>query len=129
MTDANLVWNRACFGPAGKFPGDAALAAIIRFHSAVMNGGVLHAIESLNVREISDARAGFRFFDFAAIPDLIQEALRIAADAQLEVEESRLHQLYWDQIPDDSVIAQRFEQHFESHPTDFARVAGNPQSR
>ena len=92
-----------------------------------MNGGVLHAIDLLNVREISDAKAGFQYFEFHAMPDLIQEALTVAADTDsLDVEGSHLDQLYWGQIPDDSVIVRRFEHHFESHPADFAPVAGTP---
>lgn len=71
MTEAELVWNRACLAaPADGFPGDRALGAVIRFHSAVINGGVLHAIDILKVAEISDAKAGFQFFEVAAVPDL-----------------------------------------------------------
>ena len=81
MTEAQQVWNRACLDAAtSNLLGDVALAALIRFHGIVMNGGVLHAMEVLSPAEIAAAEAGFRFFDFAELPDLIQESLNVAAD-------------------------------------------------
>jgi hypothetical protein len=43
LTEADLIWNRACQGDAATLsPGDRALEALLAFHGQAMNGGVLY---------------------------------------------------------------------------------------
>jgi len=43
FTKADLIWNRACEGSTVTLsPGDRALEAMLGFHGAAMNGGVLY---------------------------------------------------------------------------------------
>lgn len=142
LTETDLIWNRACEG-GGSNPrrGDRALAALIRAHGLAMNGGVLHAVECLSKPELLDAESGYRFFGFGSVADLIRRARQFSeADTRsgratgllsrirrlfraaddLETQESQLDSEYAALIPDDSVLLERFQEHWRTHASDFA---------
>ena len=60
LSDADRIWNRACFGkPDGSaLRGDRALAALLLFHKLAMNGGLLHPFECLLPRELAVRKIG-----------------------------------------------------------------------
>jgi len=122
MTEADLIWDRACEG-GGSDPraGDRALAALLAAHRLAMNGGVLHAVECLTPAEMSEAQSGYRFFGLDAVADLLSHARRVfEADEDLGSQESQLDRQYAALIPDDGALVARFEKHWREHPSDFA---------
>ena len=124
MTSADFIWNRACEG-GGPSPsnGDRALAALIGAHSLVMNGGVLHAVECLSTSDLADAEDGFRFFNLAAVADLLVRAREIfEAQEEMESYELKLDHDYATLIPDDSSLLERFEQIHKTRPSEFASI-------
>jgi|ERR1035441_6112455 hypothetical protein len=124
MTPAALIWNRACQG-GGQNPcnGDRALAALLKVHGFTMNGGVLHAVECLNALELADAEAGYRFFGFGAVADLLSRARKIwEANKDLESYEPQLDHDYSALIPDDSSLYERFEDLHRTRSSEFARL-------
>lgn len=123
MTDADLIWNRAAMEDGGSAPlaGDLALASLLYAHGMAMNGGVLHAVECLEPRELAAAQSGYRFFDLAAVAELLSHArATLDADDDLESQESLLDSAYARLIPDDSLVVDRFQQRLATHPDDFA---------
>jgi hypothetical protein len=123
MTEADLVWNRACTGNGGVSPraGDRALVAMIAAHGLVMNGGVLHAIEVLEERAFIDAQSGYKYFEFNEIANLLARAKELSqAGIDIETFEPQLDVQYNRQIPDDSALTERFASLFSRIPTDFA---------
>jgi hypothetical protein len=120
----DLVWNRACNGGGeGRRPGDAALAALLRFHGAAMNGGVLHAVESLDADELSAAEDGYGYFGFEDLVKLIAKAREIfLRGEELEDQERPLDEEYARHIPKDSVLVKRFEERFSGNQSDFAPI-------
>jgi len=124
MTEATLIWNRACggLGPEAA-AGDRALSALLRAHGLAMNGGVLHAVECLSPTEMEEAASGYRFFNLDAAAKLLIQARRIfELGHDLAEHEALLDGDYHRLIPDDSSLYARFEQHRRSHPQDFAPV-------
>jgi len=86
-----------------------------------MNGGVLHACECLGAKELSASEAGYRFFGFNSVGDLLNRARRVAeAGKDLEAHEAQLDREYAALIPSDSHIAEPFEIYFCANPGDFA---------
>ena len=127
LTVADRVWNRACQG-GGDSPraGDSALAALLLFHGAAMNGGVLHAVESLSPDELAGALAGYGCFGYKGIAKLIRTALdAIQRDQDLDSLEAKLDQEYWSQIPDDGVLVKAFEVHYEATPQEYSPLVGD----
>ena len=122
LTQANMIWNRAC-GEAQlrALPGDRALADLLHAHGLAMNGGVLHAIECLTAEELSDAEAGYRFFGLDGIASLLSRARRIfEAGNELGNHERQLDGAYAHMVPSDSSLVDRFEKRLKSNPSDFA---------
>lgn len=120
----DVVWNRARYG-GGNNPraGDSALAALLRFHGAAMNGGVLHAVECLGVDEFTAAEAGYRYFGFPEVAQLLLKAQRIFNTEQdLGEYERPLDGEYASHIPTDSVLVKRLQERFSSNPSDFSPV-------
>jgi hypothetical protein len=123
VTDADLIWNRAALENGGKTPacGDVALASLLVAHGYVMNGGVLHAAECLDVEQLADAQYGYRFFGLAPVAEMLSSARQLVdSGRETEEDEFNLDADYVSQIPDDSALAQRFELHLRAHPHDFA---------
>src|SRR5262245_34395783 len=111
LTQADMVWNRACGGdPLRLLPGDRALFDMLRAHGLVMNGGVLHAVECLAATEVSAAEAGYRLYGVDGIASLFDLARTILERGTgLEVHEHRLDSRYADMIPSDSSLVERFK--------------------
>ncbi len=122
MTEADLIWNRACSKQCtNPCSGDTALAALLTAHGLTMNGGVLHTVECLTSQELVDAKSGYRFFGLGQVADLMSRARQLfEADEDLEYYESLLDTEYESLIPDDSLLLERFEKHLQLNPTDFA---------
>lgn len=122
LAPADQVWNRACYGGgAAPGPGDRALAALLAFHGPAMNGGVLHACEFLDAQKLEAAEAGYRFFGFDEIADIILRAQRILkTEDDLEENDERLNIEYASFVPLDAHLANRFEAYFLENPDDFA---------
>ena len=124
MTPQALVWNRACEG-GGSNPhrGDLALAAMLRAHGLTMNGGVLHAVESLGASEVKIAVSGYRFFGLNSVAELFERALHIFRnETGLGALELILDRQYATLISDDSFLLSHFERYFELHAPDFAPI-------
>ena len=131
VTDEQMaVWNRAALERGGRTPrgGDAALAALLHAHSLVMNGGVRHAVEVLESRELEGACDRFRFFGFDEVAALLERAAGgpwgERGDAAFDAEYARV-------IASDGAIIERFERHFFTHrqfysPTDSPRSGPTP---
>src|ERR1700686_4025963 len=100
LTHADMIWNRACGeDPLRAFPGDRALADLLRAHGLAMNGGVLHAVECLTASELSNAEAGYRFYGLDPAAALLIRARTILdKDDDLEFHEHQLDRQYADII-------------------------------
>jgi hypothetical protein len=124
LTDADLIWNRACSeNRTRSLPGDRALADLLRAHGLIMNGGVLHAVECLTLEQLADAESGYRFYGFDAAAMLLIRARRIlATDDNLDSHERQLDLQYAELIPDDTTLVNRFEEHLQMNPKDYAPV-------
>jgi hypothetical protein len=122
--NADVIWNRACYG-GGENPreGDAALAALLRFHGAAMNGGVFHGVEFLNSAQFRAAQAGYRYFGLAEIAALMTEA-RDLIDSGEDIGEFErsFGQRYAAALPNDSALVKRFEDRYADDPHDFDPV-------
>jgi hypothetical protein len=122
MTDANMIWNRACGeDPLRAFPGDRALADLLYAHGLAMNGGVLHAVELMSAEELSHAGAGYQYFGFGEASSLLSRAQAIfEAGDDLESHEQGLNGEYAQIVPSDSSLVERFEKRLKASPSDFA---------
>jgi hypothetical protein len=120
----NSVWNRACSDGGDKpLEGDAALAALLTFHGAAMNGGVLHALEFLSANELQAAIRGYRYYGLSEVADFLPKAAHLAntaAESELDNLEGRLNSEYYGHVPRDDVLVKRFEEHLSAHPEAFA---------
>lgn len=124
LTGTDKIWNRACQGGGeSPRPGDTALAGLLLFHGPTMNGGVLHAVECLSAEQLVAAQAGYTYFGFGGIADLIgaaQKAIRQGDD--LEPLEAEFDQRYWALVPDDGVLVESFERRQQQHPLDYSPI-------
>ena len=88
-----------------------------------MNGGVLHGVECLSADELTAATAGYRFFGFAPVAELIAKASDfLEVGEELEVHEGTLDHEYAVLVPDDSTLVKRFERHFQANALDFSPI-------
>jgi len=91
-----------------------------------MNGGVLHAVESLSPDELAGAQAGYGYFGYEGIAKLIRTALdAIQRDQDLDSLEAKLDQEYWSEIPDDGVLVNAFEVHYKASPREYSPLVGD----
>lgn len=117
-------------GGSNPLAGDTALADLLRFHSLAMNGGVLHAFESLSAEERGAAVHGYRFFGLDAAGDAVewleQQADGVDLDADVEAAE-RLDEeaqgRYDSAVSTDAVLVTAFEQAYRQRPEAFASLA------
>lgn len=118
MNDADWVWNRAAMDKGGEHPreGDRALADLLLVHGLSMNGGVLHAVESLKSAEFARGVAGYRYFGLDQVADLLADA---AANPHVPREEE-LDRAYGRFIPSDQTLAAAFKERFRDRPQAFA---------
>lgn len=130
LTESDMIWNRACGeDPLRTLPGDRALADLLRAHGLVMNGGVLHAVECLAVSELTDAQCGYRYFGLETVAALLSRAKTILeADDDSELIEQELDQTYLNMIPDDDLLVERFEQHWQRSPSEYAPLRGKDKA-
>ena len=122
---ADRIWNRACIGqePA-SMAGDAALEAMLRFHSGAMNGGVLHSIECFSPESLDDIKDSYSYFGIDEISELIsaaQASLQQGTDEEILAETLDLK--YAEKIPDDETLIRAFETHYKSSSESYSPVA------
>jgi hypothetical protein len=131
LTDADMIWNRACGEhPLRSLPGDRALADLLRIHGLAMNGGVLHAVECLAAEELTDAEAGYRFYGLAEVASLLSRARKLFETGDnLEFHEQQLGRQYADLIPSDSSLVECFEKRLQANPSDFAPLRAKDMDR
>ncbi len=106
LTKAQFIWDRACSdGLNYLLPGDRALAAILVFHGAVMNGGVLHAFDCISQSEAAAAELGYRYFGLDDVADLIKDVKTGPKDnCDLDTWEVELNNRYSLFVSDDSGV-------------------------
>ena len=125
LSHEDRVWNRAAVDGGGASPGAGDRAgsrdALLLVHGLVMNGGVEHAFEVLSPGQISAAILGFRYFELADVAMLLQSV----AGGPLHGED--IDQRYWDLIPNDAAIVQKFKAMFRLSPNAFAPLEGVQQ--
>lgn len=107
--DEIAVWNRAAMLSGGSSPreGDIALSALLRVHGLVMNGGVFHALEVVAEDELRASCAGFRYFGFGLVAEVLEAARREEWTAESE---ERVNGAYW-KLVDDHAIGASFRRH------------------
>lgn len=91
-----------------------------------MNGGVLHALETLSLDELAAAQNGYRYFGFGDIADLIaagQAAIHRGQDRDLL--ETKLDQQYSMYIPEDETVVKAFEEHYKLSPDAYSSLPGD----
>jgi hypothetical protein len=122
VTDAEMIWNRACGEePLRDLPGDRALADLLSAHGLVMNGGVLHAVECMTAEELSDAKAGYGFFGLDGVASVLSRARQIFdSGGNVGNHEQQLDGEYANLIPSDSLLVDCFESQLKFSPSDFA---------
>jgi hypothetical protein len=96
-SDETAVWNRAASDSGGPSPreGDLALSALLRVHGLVVNGGIFHAFEAATEAELRASCAGFRYFGFGKVADLLEAARN--EEWMEDVFNSKL--FYWNEVP------------------------------
>ena len=124
MTEADMIWNRACGeNPLRALAGDRALADLLYAHGLAMNGGVLHAVECMTAEEQSDAEAGYQYYGLDDVASLLSHARAIfEATDDPGSHEQQLDGDYAGMIPSDSSIVARFENRLKSSPRARRRV-------
>jgi len=141
-----VTWDRAATDYFGPNPGagDRAARAMYSAHGLIMNGGVLNFVEIENDAELEAAKAGYRFFGFDGIVDLLSRAKSVVdrppappqneSESKAEVSpgaqslqqsdldrfERQLDSDYAICVPDDSTLQERYEQVRLARPSDFA---------
>jgi hypothetical protein len=87
-----------------------------------MNGGVRHAVDVLEPREVAGACDGFRFFGFDAAAALLERAASAPRDdGGTEAFDAE----YVRGVPSDAAIAERFERHFAEHRQFYAPIVSS----
>src|SRR3954451_11641516 len=123
-TASDAIWNRAAMRAGGSDAraGDQSVAALLRFHSRAMSGGVLDALTELDPVELDDAVDGYRYLDLGQVADVVsslrQESER-RSDDEFEVEADARYAAL---VPDDATLVEAFERRVRERPGDFAPV-------
>lgn len=125
MTIADEIWNRALAEPADELgPGDRALAAMLLVHGLVMNGGVHHALESVDADEWSAAIAGYAYFGCDDVAAFFRGAGNDPMlTAWTDETEMSANERYETLVPNDAHLVARFEDVFRERGDQFAPVA------
>lgn len=116
------IWNRAAMQvTSGNLAvGDRALANLLKVHGLFMNGGVLNAVEICDESTIEDAIAGYRFFGFESIGELITNAKDVIRGGVNLGSREHFFDSSYRQIASDAAIYRAFELHVTAHPEQFA---------
>ncbi|GAA4896835.1 hypothetical protein GCM10025789_13350 [Tessaracoccus lubricantis] len=127
MSNLDRIWNRALDGGADG-DGDLALAAALVFHGMVMNGGALHAVETIDPEELAEAKDGYRWLGLDQVADLITrieaEAAALAPGDVEAVEdlETSADDDYYALIPDDAALQEALAARYDEEPDAFDAV-------
>ena len=139
MDRADRIWNRACdaagedetadVGRAGaksRREGDRALTAMVMADGLVQNGGVLHAVESLEPSETETACKAFEYYGLRPAAEVLRRAAREVAEGDenrlAEVEEE-LNEAYWAAVSiEDGTLEAAFREHLRDGPEAYAPV-------
>lgn len=118
-----MVWNRACHG-GGEAPrqGDKHLAALLYFHGAAMNGGVLHASRCCSEAELREARLGYEYFQLHEAVAVIDKAELLLKGKEASADFERTLDSEYYRVAADSSLWARFEARYATKPDDFAPV-------
>jgi hypothetical protein len=118
MTDANHVWNRACYREGANLrEGDLALGALLLVDGYIQNGGVAHAFD-LTPEELAQGIRGYEFFGLYEMADVIKS---------YRGNEEESNDRYYRFTRDACMITKKFEEMFRAHPERFAPL-GNETS-
>ena len=94
---------------AGSEPARNDLAsAVWTAHGLVMNGGVLHAVESLKPAELDRAISGYERLGLGQAAGLLSSARKLA-DSEKDAAEARLDREYAAAVPDDAFLEATIE--------------------
>lgn len=87
-----------------------------------MNGGVLHAAECLSSGQLAAAQAGYSYFGYKSVADLVRAAEHAARKTQNldDAIVQTFDEQYWTQIPDDTALANRFQCHWRDSPSEYS---------
>lgn len=129
MSQADEIWNRALGERSANLQaGDLALAAVLRFHSAAMSGGVLDAVDSSELDALDAAAAGYEWLGLRDVAALVSDVRFQVANGALE-DDDRSDELeassdarYADLLPTDAHLAAAFEARLVAEPGAFAEV-------
>jgi len=116
LSQADQIWNRAALNSGGVAPraGDIALADLLCFHGRAMNGGVDHAVETLDHAQLIASAHGYLYFGLVELAAILQRsAVEDEAINLLDAEYDR-------SVPDDSALVKAFEAKLRSSPDDFS---------
>ena len=126
MDQADEIWNRAASGGTGALlPGDNALAAALRFHSAAMSGGVLNATENLDAAELDGAEAGFAWLGLDPVASVIsgvrsEIAFGLLDDDRADEFEAAADEQYGELLSSDADLESAFRRRLAEQPGAFA---------
>jgi hypothetical protein len=82
FTKTELIWNRACGLNVSVLTGDRALEDLLFVHALVMNGGVFHAVRSIDPELVAAAESGYRYFGYDAVADLLNKAKSLSGTVE-----------------------------------------------
>lgn len=125
MTNANRVWNRAALESGGDSPGpgDRALASLLLVHGLAMNGGLHHALESVQPGQLHAAADGYAFFGLDDVAAFLRgAALDPVLSAWTGDTEAVANRTYAAMVPNDSCVVARFEEVYRKHADLFAPI-------
>ena len=125
MTDADRVWNRAAMEGGGDSPraGDRALSALLLVHGMVMNGGVHHALESVDPTELAAGADGYAFFGMHDVAAFFRGAAEDPDLSELTDDtEAAANRRYEEMVPDDDHLTARFHEVFRERAEEFAPI-------
>jgi hypothetical protein len=118
------VWNRAAMQRGGldARAGDQAVAAMLRFHSQAMGGGVAGALIELDPMEFDDTIDGYRYLGLNDAADTVLALCHEVDVREDDAFEAEANSRYAALVPRDAVLVAAFEQRFRERPDDFAPV-------
>lgn len=123
----DAIWNRALGfgGEHGNGEGDVALQNVLGFHSRIMNGGLLFALETDTPKSVVAAIAGYRWMGLSSAADavvLVRDEVAAGAledDASAEALEFKANDSYDAVVSDDSTIQAAFRTKLRESPSAF----------